>query len=378
VGRRERRPRRRGREVRAAPSDGDLTRLQSRTTLLAHAGIASLLALATALTAQCGGSTPSPSAGTSAGGSQPPDQQRPSGQRLSRQHCAAMWREGFELAGVAGGREAQAYFDTAPVQGAPPERISDRISGIVLFPQNRGRLPLADAAIGLAAPPGADVCAVQFTQRDGDDAIVWTLRIDSRAQVSGHRLLRDGPTEDITFSIVPETPCDGAGAWRTFSSPDWPIAFDYPAAWAITPDHDDIAVECPSVTRLAVGGSWLSFEQGQFGVADPFWFSRSAADDWRVNAGACVACPRARRSERNGITMLQGAAGEHRLHRPGVGYLGPGGGITRYLFIAGDRWVSLDMADSNGHHDDLGADGGAVLLDGDTVGDRLVRSIRPR
>ena len=256
----------------------------------------------------------------------------------------------------------------------------------MLFPQDRGRIPLADAPIGLAGPPGADDCAVQLTQHDGDDDIVWTLRIESRAQVSGHRRLRDGRTEDIAFSIVPETPCNGAGEWRTFSSPEWPITFDYPAAWAITPDHDDIAVECPSVTRLASGGSWLSFEQGQFESAgrdggsftDPFWFSRSAEGDWRVNAGACSACPPARRSERNGITMLQGRAGEHRLYRPGVGYLGPGGGITRYLFIAGDRWVSLDMAGPNGHHDDIGDEGGAVLLDGDTVGDRLVRSIRRR
>jgi hypothetical protein len=289
-----------------------------------------------------------------------------------------MWQEGFELRGVAGGRAAHAYFDMAPVQGAPPELISGRISGIVLFPQDRGRLPLADAPIGLVGPPGPNDCAVQLTQRDGDDDSVWTLRIESLAQVRGHRRLRDDRTEDLAFSIVPETPCDGGGEWRTFSSPEWPIAFDYPAAWAITPDHDDIAVECPSVTRLAMGGSWLSFEQGQFASADPFWFSRRAEDDWRVNAGACSSCPPARRSERNGITMLQGVAGEHRLYRPGVGYLGQGGGITRYLFIAGDRWVSLDMAGPNGHHDDIGDDGGAVLLDGETVGDRLVRSIRRR
>ena len=257
-------------------------------------------------------------------------------------------------------------------------RRPDRISGIVLFAQDRGRIPLADAPIGLAGQPGADDCEVQLTRPDGDDDSVWTLRIESRDQVRGHRRLSDDRTEDITFSLVTATPCNGAGAWRTFSSPEWPITFDYPAAWAITPDHDDIAVECPSVTRLAHGGSWLSFEQGQFESADPFWFSRSANDDWRVNTGACASCPPARRSERNGITMLQGTAGDHRLYRPGVGYLGQGGGITRYLFIAGNRWVSLDMAGPNGHHDDIGGDGGAVLLDGDTVGDRLVRSIRRR
>jgi hypothetical protein len=330
--------------------------------------VAPLLALATALTTQCGGSTPSPSSSalsrTSADAAQLP--------------CTAMWQEGVELAGVVGGREAHAYFDMWPLRGEFP------VSGIVIFPQNGGGIPLADAPFGLEGPPDAAGCAVQLTRPDGDD--VWTLRIESRAQVSGHRRLRDGRVEDIAFRIVPETPCTGAGEWRTFSSPDWPITFDYPAAWAITADHDDVAVECRSVSSLAIGGSWLSFEQGQFKSAggdiesftEPYWFSRLGKDDWRVNSWSCPACPPARRSELNGITMLQGAAGEHRMYRPDLGYLGAGSGITRYLFIVGERWVSLDMAGPNGHYDDIGEDGGPVLLDGDAVGDRLVRSIRRR
>jgi hypothetical protein len=36
------------------------------------------------------------------------------------------------------------------------------------------------------------------------------------------------------------------------------------------------------------------------------------------------------------------------------------------------------MAGANGHFDDIGDDGGPVLLDGDEVGDRMVRSIRRR
>jgi hypothetical protein len=36
------------------------------------------------------------------------------------------------------------------------------------------------------------------------------------------------------------------------------------------------------------------------------------------------------------------------------------------------------MPGPNGHHDDIREDGEAVLLDGDTMGDRLVRSIRRR
>ena len=364
----------------------------SRKALLTRAGVAPLLVLATGLIVQCGGSTPSPAARTS-GEARPP-------------HCAAIWEEGVELAGVVGGRDTQAYFDARPVATLPPGQVS----GIVLFPGDRIGVPLADIPIGLAGPLGNDDCTARLAERDppaGDSA--WSLRIENHAQVTGHRRLRDGRTEDITFDIVPETPCDGDGEWRTFSSPDWPITFEYPATWVITDDHDDVALECPSVTRLAHGGWWLSFEQGQFAprtdaaltprpgprssgslagpFTEPFWFSRVADDDWRVNSPDCVqppstppqaACRPARRSKRNGTTILQGAAGEHRLYRPGVGELGPGPGITRYLFIVGDRWVSLDMAGTNSHYDDIGDAGGPVLLDGDTVGDRLVRSIRRR
>jgi hypothetical protein len=354
----------------------------TRKTLLTRAGVAPLLALATGLIVQCGGSTPSPAARASGEAPQP--------------HCAAIWEEGVELAGVVGGRDTQAYFDARPVATLPPGQVS----GIVLFPRDRMGVPLADIPIGLAGPLGSDDCTARLAERDraaNDSA--WSLRIENHAQVTGHRRLRDGRTEDITFDIVPETPCDGDGEWRTFSSPAWPITFEYPAAWVLTDDNDDIALECPSVARLAMGGSWLSFEQGRFAprgggsergndesFTDPFWFARLAADDWRVGY-ACdqpaadaerAGCPAARRTDRNGITMLQGIAGEHRLYRPGVGYLGQGGGITRYLFIAADRWVSLDIAGPNGHYDDIGADGGPVLLDGDAVGDRLVRSIRRR
>ena len=61
----------------------------------------------------------------------------------------------------------------------------------------------------------------------------------------------------------------------------------------------------------------------------------------------------------------------------GVGYLGQGRGIVRYLWVLGDRWVSLDSTEWS-HYDDLGVAGGPVLFDGDTAGDRIVRSVRPR
>jgi hypothetical protein len=295
--------------------------------------------------------------------------------------CRAMWEEGFELDGVVGGRESQAYFDMWP---APGRGEHERVSGIVIVRDAQSRAVLADAAIGLNGLPGDDDCDVQFQDRRDEEGSVWLVRIEGTAHVTGTRRLADSRTEPLAFTIVPETACDGAGEWRTFSHPDWPVRFDYPAGWTLTADHDDVNIECPSATRLAVGGAYLTFERGQFN--DPYWFVRRAGDDWRVNGLGCDPqappgqpdpCYPARRSQRNGMTVLQAAAGEHRRYRPGVGYLGQGRGIVRYLWVLGDRWVSLDSTEWS-HYDDLGVAGGPVLFDGDTAGDRIVRSVRPR
>lgn len=300
--------------------------------------------------------------------------------------CRAIWNQGIELKGTVGDRDSQAFFDTRSAPNTPPQ-----VSGIVVFPSERNRGSLADSLIGLKGPRSGDDCDVQLTEADGGaDSSVWELRLESPALVKGTRRMAGGHTEAILFNVVPETRCDGAGEWRTFTSPQWPITFDYPAHWVLTVDEDDVNVECPSVSSLATGGSWLTFERGRLppaGDDEPYWFIRRANDEWRVattdcagatNHNAPLGCPPARRSERNGMTMLQGAAGEHRLHRPGLGYLGEGPGITRYLFVFGDEWVSLDSAGLSAHHGDIGDHGGPVLLDGDALGDRVVRSVRHR
>lgn len=308
--------------------------------------------------------------------------------------CRAMWERGLELAGMAGGRSSRAYFDT---WAAPSHGEDDLVSGIVLFPDAGRQEALADGVVGLTAPLTGDSCMVRFTGGEGIDESIWQLRIDSHARVTGTRRLPDGREEPLAYDIVPETGCEGEGEWRTFSSPDWPITFDYPASWKVTADEDDVNLECPSVASLARGGSFLTFERGRFpppdaiaiqtdAFIDPYWFVRRAGGDWRVKDVECDVeaapaaddpCYPARRSERHGMTVLQGAAGEHRLYRTGVGYLGQGGGILRYLWILDDRWVSLDST-SWSHYDDVGRQGGPVLFDGDAVGDRVVRSVRPR
>ena len=309
--------------------------------------------------------------------------------------CPAIWSQGIELKGTVGGRDSQAYFDMWP---APGNGEAELVSGIVVFPDAQAREVLADGVIGLKGLASDDDCDVQFTGDEDVEDSVWQVRIESRVRVTGTRRRFDGRTEPSAFDIVPETQCDGAGEWRTFSGPDWPITFDYPASWKLTADHDDVNIECPSVTRLAAGGSYLTFERGRFPPADgktaaenessfnePYWFVRWGGDDWRVKGVQCDPeadphrpddCHPARRSERNGMTVLQGAAGEHRLYRPGVGYLGQGGGIVRYLWVLGDRWISLDSTEWS-HSDEIGDDGGPVL-DGDGVGDRVVRSVRRR
>jgi hypothetical protein len=316
--------------------------------------------------------------------------------KLDASTCRAMWEEGFELEGVVGGRESQAYFDMWAAPGNGDEKLA---SGIVVFPDAQRREVLADAVIGLKGRESDNDCDVQFEGDEDAKGGVWQVRIESIVHVTGTRRLTDGRTEPFAFNVVPETPCDGAGEWRTFSDPAWPITFDYPASWKLTADHDDVNIECPSVTRLAVGGAYLTFERGQFqppnGTAatendssftEPYWFVKRAGDEWRVKGPGCdlKAGPRpqddcypARRSERNGMTVLQAATGEHRLYRSSVGYLGQGGGIVRYLWVLGDRWISLDSTEWS-HYDDIRSEGGPVLFDGDAVGDRVVRSVKPR
>ena len=331
------------------------------------------------------------------------DAEQPSGvrtlagpQSASALDCGVIWGEGVELEGTVGGRESQAYFDMWPAPGNGDEKL---VSGNVVFPDVQRREVLADAVIGLKGRERDNDCHVQFEGDDDAEGRIWQVRIERIDHITGTRRLADGRIEPFVFTIVPETACDGAGEWRTFSDPDWPITFDYPASWKLTADHDDVNIECPSVTRLAMGGAYLTFERGQFQPPDgksapeskssfnePYWFVRRAGDDWRIKGLGCDPeagaaqpddCHPARRSERNGMTVLQGAAGEHRLYRPGVGYLGQGGGIARYLWVLGDRWISLDSTERS-HYDDIGLEGGPVLFAGDTVGDRVVRSVRPR
>ena len=75
--------------------------------------------------------------------------------------------------------------------------------------------------------------------------------------------------------------------------------------------------------------------------------------------------------------MLQGSAGEHRLYRPGGGYIGQGGGIMSYLFMLGDEWVRIDSHDTPASIDEMQSRG-PVIFDGEGVTERIVRSVRRR
>ncbi len=304
-----------------------------------------------------------------------------------------MWHNGVELRGTVGERQSQAYFDTRTASGAPNE-----ISGIVVFPDERGKQPLADIPIGVQGHLSEDGCGAQLKEPGADtDSSVWQLQRESTSVIKGTFRSATGNSEAIVFSIVPRTSCDGAGEWRTFSSPQWPITFDYPANWVLTSDDDDVNIECPSVAALALGGAVLTFERGRFPAkhgsrstdgdpsgTEPYWFLRGPSGAWLVGDPGCakadagVPCAPARTSERNGITVLQGVAGEHRVYRPGMGYLGQGDDIARYLFVFRDEWVSLDSVGTNEHAVGDMKQGGPVLLDGDSVGDRLVRSVKLR
>ena len=210
-----------------------------RWTILTGVAIVVVMVLATALVIRRG------------------DAEQPSGvralagrQSASALDCGAIWGKGVELEGMVGGRESQAYFDMWPAPGHGDDEL---VSGIVVFPDAQRRGVLADAVIGLKGPERDDDCDVQFEGRRRFGGSVWQVRIESTGHVTGTRRLTDGRIEPFVFNVVPKTACDGAGEWRTFSDPAWPITFDYPASWKLTADHDDVNIECPSVTRPCPG-----------------------------------------------------------------------------------------------------------------------------
>ena len=288
---------------------------------------------------------------------------------------------GEHFAGRLGGRSIQAYLGL----GYPAQ--DDGIFGAFLFPDTwtPGASP-DEAAFGIDGE-FTDTCEIELIDSGGG---IWQLRV-ADGRLIGTRGERGGQSPAVELKVVPETDCSPRGAWLTFRSQQWPVAFDYPASWRVGEDGRDVVVQCPSAERMTNGGSeiWLQLGQGKEPVVATDGrrgdgidvFVTWGNDQWLIGTmcedRASALCQPARKSVRRGMTVLQGTLGEHRLYRIGGGYVGQGPGIMSYLFLLGDAWIRIHSHERVASIEQMGVSG-PVIFDGDGVAERLVRSIRPR
>jgi hypothetical protein len=302
--------------------------------------------------------------------------------------CAKKWpRDGFNLAGRLDDGDIRAYLDLGY-----PAKSDDGVSGIFIYPNrwHAGRRSATDE-FSLDGTLTND-CQIRLNDSGGG---VWRLRFIPGQRLVGTREHPARPPATVSLRIVPRMDCSGRGPWRTFASARWPITFDYPASWRLAENGTELVVECPDPASLAWGGAPIVFRLGrgrQNVVADDKRrgtrigaFITFGNDQWLIGDSCeglspgdqSVFCTVARQSKWRGMTVLQGAAGEHRRYRPGGGYVGQGGGIMSYAFLIGDAWVLIDSRDTPASIDDLGS-AGPVLFEGTGVTERLVRSIKLR
>ena len=302
------------------------------------------------------------------------------------QECPQNWpTDTLNLAGRLGETEIRAYLHG----GHPASTTPDGISGVVFLP-------------GIWAPGASDdsaafsvsgaITGCQLLLADSNGG-VWRVRFTTSQQVQGTRE-HAGVSLAVSLQVASSVDCSGRGLWRRFDSPGWPIAFEYPESWRLAESGDIITIECPDAASMAFGGRPITLQLGR-GEASIVTddgrpgrrigrFVTLGKNEWLIGEYCeerevdFPGCNRARRSAWRGMTVLQGAAGEHRLYRPGGGYVGQGGGIMDYLFMLKNAWVNLRTEDTPASYDDLHAPGTEVIFDGDGVTERLVRSIRVR
>lgn len=302
--------------------------------------------------------------------------------------CSRNWpADGLHLAGRVGDADVRVFLDTGfPAQGP------DGVFGVVLFPARwrPGADVAADGASDLNGRITAD-CALELEDSSG---FVWRLTPSGDGSHSGVRERSGQQSETVILRSAPAVDCDGRGTWRTFTSPRWPFAFEYPSSWVLSENGGEIVIECPDPGRLAWGGAPIRFHRGvvpESVVADDGRkggrvgpFVTFGGDAWRI--GDCetraagdlsVFCNHARRSTVNGMMVLQGAAGEHRRYRLSGGYIGQGAGVLNYAFQLGNGWVLMTTEDLPEWYDRVRS-AGPVIVEGGGITERLVRSIGPR
>ena len=259
---------------------------------------------------------------------------------------------------------------------------------------------IEDWEAGRAVSPGvlwgrlSAGCRLALTESEDDDPGrdgAWALTFDRPGRAVGVRTTPGGAKASIDLRVAPPRDCTGTGPWKRFRDPAWPVTFEYPSGWRIDAQRHAVHLECPSLEAMARGGytielSWGTGdgvrdtgEEGREGlVLEPFVTFGDGL--WHLPADDCldnldsVFCNRAGTFTLNGMAVVYGSAGDSRLHGPGRGYLGQGGGQD-FLFRLTGRWGHLRT--SRGALPDPVDGAPAPALDGADVDSRLLRSVRP-
>jgi hypothetical protein len=291
--------------------------------------------------------------------------------------------DGLHLVGRIGAIDVRAYLSA----GHPAEG-DDGVAGAYVDPATWA--PEQDA-VSLEGTVDAR-CRLELRELNGSDA-VWRLQLMADG-LRGTRNLASHRADTIVLQVVPRPDCSGTGRWRRFSAAPWPMSFEYPESWRIRVTSDHVTLQCLDPSWLAIGGLPIRITYGpspEDATADDGRsgtrigrFVRFGDDPWLVGDSACeigaseplsAFCGKARHSMRGALEILQGEAGEHRLYRPGGGYLGQGPGLMSYAVITGRRWLAIDSEATLDGSDVSGP--GAVVL-GMDVTSRIARSVKPR
>lgn len=297
--------------------------------------------------------------------------------------CAGWPNGGLNVAGHLQDAAIRAYLDWGyPAAG------DDGISGVFFYPDRWTPVSDRETVLGL---DGTMTAACELYLTDSDEG-VWELRLVADTRLEGVREFPPGTSVPVVLDVVPRLDCSGEGRWQRFRSPSWPISFEYPASWRLGQTDEYMMIGCPDAELIAWGGGTISFKKGQ-GVEETVGsdgrratrmgqFSTFDNREWFV--GLCdevpsytLFCNPARQSRQRGMTVLQGAFGEHRRYRPAAGYVGQGPGIAWYLFVVGDKWIEIQSEYTPEFFDKLDK-AGPVIFDGDGVTERVIRSITPR
>jgi hypothetical protein len=269
-------------------------------------------------------------------------------------------REGLSLAGKIGSAPIRVHLDTGS-----ESRFDDGIFGTFVYTKTWSP---ASSAPGLDGTFSENCRRMELEESDeaGNVNARWVLRFKTDRHLEGTRD-DDGSRSAIAVDVVSPVDCAARG-WRRFSSTSWPVTFEYPANWRLSEGPESIRIQCPDPERLAIGYEGIEITNGA-GQGEPvrdeerqpgieiggftnfegrgWWHGESC--DGTAEDETHVFCERARVSHRDGMTILYGTGGEHRLYRPGGGYIGQGNDWMEYVFLLPDQWIDiLSDADDEG------------------------------